>query len=171
MTCPCASGCLYTKEGKRRGHNFPRDEPLTYIDNTRILLDLIRPRNRIVPTDNMTLRIRVKIVFTPALYLAWFSLQKYHTPSSSKCSSVYENAWFYLIHPKRKRSKVIFRQNREIWYCVQRVFLYIFVVDKIHLPESLINTSLKGLFFIFEAFSLTILNHSQNQKWSKCSDQ
>lgn len=58
MTCPRDSGCLYTKEGKRRGHNFPREKTPTYIDNTKFLLDLIRPWNRIVPTDNITLRIR-----------------------------------------------------------------------------------------------------------------
>lgn len=80
MTCPRDSGCIYTKEGKRREHNFPREKPPPYIDNTKFLLDLIRPWNRIVPTDNMTLRIRVQIVFSLVLYLAWFSLQKYHTP-------------------------------------------------------------------------------------------
>lgn len=35
--------------------------------------------------------------------------------------------------------------------------------EKNCLPESFINISLKRLFFIFEAFSYTILNRSQNQ--------
>lgn len=87
--CTCASGCLYAKEGKRRGHETnPR------LTLTKILLDLLRPRNRSVPTGNMTLIDTCLDCFSPVLYLAWISLQKYHIPSSPKCSSVYENACF-----------------------------------------------------------------------------
>lgn len=61
LTYPFASRSL-PKIGKRCGQDFPRDKPLTYIDNTRILLNLVLPLNRTVPTDNKTLRIRVQIV-------------------------------------------------------------------------------------------------------------
>lgn len=79
---------------QRREATWARDENPTYIDNTKILLDLLRPWNRSVPTDNMTLIDTCLDCFSPVLYLAWVSLQKYQIPSSPKCSSVYENACF-----------------------------------------------------------------------------
>lgn len=100
MACSCGSGCLYAKEGKQRWHNFLRDEPPTYIDNIRILLDIIRSQNRIVPTDEYDFEDTWIDCILPCIIFGMVFPTKISPPSSSKYSSVLNvQVCFIWYHP------------------------------------------------------------------------
>lgn len=122
-------------------------------------LNLIRPRNRIVPTDNMNLRI--KDLYFP-LYYIWHGF-----PYINSIPRLHLNVQMYMRMPV-----FLYTQNvRDRRYSFDRIgksgtasnaSIFVNFFDKF---TRVINkhSFYRVIFFIFEVFALTILNCSQNQ--------